>query len=79
MELFLMHSLSSCVGGQSRGGGWRIKLKGVGREAGRWFVFTSGSSCANFGAAICSTRYVRECLSSFFIYFCVLFASDVCL
>lgn len=69
MKLFLKHSLSSCDGGWSRGGRWRIKLKCVGREAGRWFVFTSESSCANFGAAICSIHYVRRCLSFFFYLF----------
>lgn len=79
MKLFLKHRLSSCDGGRGRGGGWRIKLKCVGREAGRWFVFTSGSSCANFGAAFCNSCYVRGRLSFFFVYFCVLFASDTCL
>lgn len=69
MKLFLKHSLSSRDGGRSRGGGWRIKLKCVGREAGRWFVFTSGSSCSNFGAAICNTHYGRGCLSFFFYLF----------
>lgn len=55
---------------EEEGGGWRIKVKDVGRDTGTWLAFTGCSSCANFGAAARSAPGSGDVSPSFSLFLC---------